>query len=84
MGYNPKDFNPNVTANSLYVSFAGKKLGVIKINSDNQIRSVTIFGIKGNELHRVTCVRASNRDIPILTGECGNKVKETFGVSIQP
>lgn len=84
MGYNPKDPQPNVVANSAYVTTGGKKLAVIKITMDYSVRSVTILGIKGNELHRVNCIRVSNHDIPVWSGECGNKVHEVFGVTIQP
>lgn len=84
MGYNPKDPKPNVVANSAYVTAGGKKLAVIKITMDYSVRSVTILGIKGNELHRVNCIRVSNHDIPVWSGECGNKVHEVFGVTIQP
>lgn len=84
MGYNPKDYKPHVVANSVYVTAGGKKLAVIKIAIDNSMRSVTILGIKGKELHRVSCLRASNHDIPVWSGKCGSKVSETFGVSIQP
>lgn len=84
MGHNPKDFKPHVVANSVYITAGGKKLAVINIAIDNSMRSVTILGIKGKELHRVSCLRASNHDIPVWSGECGNKVGETFGVSIQP
>ena len=84
MGYNPNDFKPKVVANSVYVTAGGKKLAIIKVNMDNSIRSVTIMGIKGNEFHRVGCIRDSNHDIPVWSGVCGNKVREVFGVSIQP
>lgn len=84
MGYNPKDFKPKVVANSVYVTAGGKKLAIIKINMDKSMRSVTIIGIKGDELNRVSCIRASNHDIPVWSGECGNEVHKTFGVSIQP
>lgn len=84
MGYNPKDLKPKVSANSVYVTVGGKKLAVIRVNMDNSMRSVTIMGIQGAELHRVGCIRASNHDIPVWSGECGNEVRKTFGVSIQP
>lgn len=84
MGYDPNTFNPKIDANSVYVSVSGKKLAVIKINMDNSVRSVTIVGIKGNELHRVNCMRNSNHDIPVWSGECGNKIQEVFGVSLHP
>ena len=84
MGYNPKNFKPKVIAKSVYISARGKKLAVIKINMDNSMRSTTIIGIKGNELHRVSCIRASNHDIPVWSGVCGKKIEETFKVSIKP
>lgn len=84
MGHNPEEFKPNIVASSVYVTAGGKKLAVIKIAINNSMRSVTILSIKGNELHRVSCLRASNHDIPVWSGECGNKVSEVFGVSIQP
>lgn len=84
LGYDSNDFNPKVDANSVYLTVKGKKLAVIKINMDNSVRSVTIMGIKGTELHRVTCIRNSNHDIPVWSGECGKKIQEVFGVAIQP
>lgn len=84
MGYNPKDFNPKITANSVYVTAGGKKLAVIKINMNQTMRTVTIMGIKGNEFQRVNCIRASNHDIPVWSGPCGDEVRKTFGVSVQP
>ena len=85
LGYDPNSFNPKVVeANSVYVTVNGKKLAVIKVNMDNSVRSVTIMGIKGTELHRVSCIRNSNHDIPVWSGECGKKIQEVFGVAIQP
>ena len=78
LGYDPNSFNPKVEANSVYVTVNGKKLAVIKVNMDNSVRSVTIMGIKGTELHRVSCIRNSNHDIPVWTGECGKKIQEVF------
>ena len=84
MGGKPEAFKPNMTAKSVYVTAEGKKLAIIKVNMDNAVRMVTIMGIVGDELHRVGCLRASNHDIPVWSGECGKKVNEVFGVSIQP
>jgi hypothetical protein len=84
MGHNPNDFNPKVSANSVYVTTEDKKLAVIKVNIDGSIRSVTVMGLKGDQLLRVSCIRASDHDIPVWSGECGNEVRKTFGVSIQP
>lgn len=84
MGYNPEDFNPRISANSVYVTTGDEKLAVIKVNIDSSIRSVTVMGIKGDQLLRVSCIRASDHDIPVWSGECGNEVRKTFMVSIQP
>lgn len=81
-GYDPKNFNPRVDANSVYVSVNGKKLAVIKINFDDVARSINIMGFQGNELIRVSCFRNSNDDILVFSGECGSKIKEAFGVSL--
>ena len=84
MGYNPENFKPKVDANSVYVTSGSKKLAIIKINLNNSMRSVTIIGIEGKELNRVTCIRASNHEIPVFSGECGNEIYKTFAVKIQP
>ena len=84
LGYDPNTFNPKVEASSVYVVINNKKLAVIKINENNSVRGVTIMGIKGTELHRVNCIRNSNHDIPVWSGECGKKIQEVFGVAIQP
>ncbi|MBP7215645.1 MAG: hypothetical protein KBA52_08445 [Candidatus Kapabacteria bacterium] len=83
-GHNPNTFNPKVETKSAYVNVNGMKLAVIKVNNSNLVRAVTIFGIKGNEAYRVNCIRYSNHDIPVWSGKCGDKVKEVFGVSMQP
>jgi len=82
MGYNANDYNPTVSAGSVYINIGDKKLAVIKVKMDDSMRSVTILGIQGAELLRVSCIRASNRDILLWSGECGNEINKTFGVSI--
>jgi len=84
LGYDPNKFNPKVNANSVYLEVSGEKLAIIKIRFEDVMRSVSIIGIKGNELIRVTCFRYSNHDIPVFAGECGNKVNEAFGIPVQP
>lgn len=80
--------NPNIayqvpiSSQSLFNAVGGKKLMIVRMTVDNSIREVTIMGFKGSEFYRVGCLRASNHDIPVFSGECGKVVKETFGVSI--
>lgn len=78
MDYNSKDFKPKVSASSVYINAYGKKLAVIKVNMGDSMRSVTIMGIEEDELLRVSCIRASDHDIPVWSGECGNEVRKTF------
>ncbi len=82
-GSKEKSFKPKMISNSVYVTAGGKKLAIIKVNSNNAMRTVTIMGIKGDDLHRVACIRPSNHDIPVWSGKCGKKVEEIFGVSIK-
>jgi hypothetical protein len=84
LGHDPSCFKPSISANSVYIDVGGKRLAVIKVQMDNSVRSVTVLGIKGPELHRVSCLRSSNHDIPVWRGECGSKVRQVFGVSVQP
>lgn len=85
MGFDPKTFvNPKVEVRSAYVNIGGKKLVVIRAVSDNTRRLVVIMGFVGTEHLRVNCIRNSNHDIPIFSGACGEKIKEAFGVSIDP
>jgi hypothetical protein len=82
-GFDPADLQPKVYADSVYMSIDGKKLAIIKIKVDNIMRSVTILGIEGSELIRVGCIRGSNHDIPVFSGECGAKVQKAFGLSVK-
>ncbi|MDO8282471.1 MAG: hypothetical protein Q7U10_07595 [Thermodesulfovibrionia bacterium] len=84
MGYDPENFKPQISASSAYVTTGDKKLAIIKVDIDNSVRSVTIIGLEGSELHRVSCIREGSRDIPVWSGECGTEIKKTHGVSIQP
>lgn len=81
-GFDPKTYNPKIDANSVYTVTSGKKLAVIRISIDSQVRAVWVMGFQRNQFVRVSCIRASNHDIPIFSGECGQKITEAFGVSI--
>lgn len=83
-GFDPKTFNPKINVGSLYTVASGKKLAIVKLNMDNQVRTVWIMGFQRGEFLRVTCIRGSNHDIAIFSGECGQKITEAFGVSIRP
>lgn len=71
-----------ISSQSLFNVVGGEKLMIIRMTVDNSIREVSVLGFKGSEFYRIGCLRASNHDIPVFSGECGKVVKETFGVSI--
>lgn len=79
-GYDPKDYKPKLIPSSVLNVVSGKKLGIIKINMENTMRSVTILGFINKDFYRITCLRKSNHDIPVYHGECGRKVKEVFKI----
>lgn len=80
-GYDPESFdNSSFTSSSVYIEPEGRKLAVIRMNMSGA-RSVTVVGIRGDELVRVLCIRPSDHDIPVMRGECGSKVRETFALA---
>lgn len=84
---NGADINPKSEAESMYMVIQGKKLAINKIGlflMGETSRFVAIWGLEGENLIRVTCYRVNNDEISILSGECGNKIKEAFGVSARP
>lgn len=90
-GYDPSLFNPKTVANSQIINIGGSKLAVVKLtmhanatDTQNAVRLVRILGFRKSGATTVGCMRNSNHDIPIFTGECGKKIKEVFGVSVQP
>ena len=83
-GFDPKTFRPLVEANSVYALVGGKKLAVVRLTLDKQVRAMTVLGFNRGDFLRVSCVRASNHDISMFSGPCGDKVTEAFGVSVKP
>lgn len=83
-GHDLKTFKPSVQSNAVYMTVGGKKLAVIKATMNSNVRAVWIIGVQRDQILRVTCLRSSNHDIPIFSGECGARLTEAFGVSIKP
>lgn len=82
-GFDPKTFKPSVQSSSIYVTVEGKKLAIVKATMNDQVRAVWIMGFRRDQFLRVTCLRSSNHDIPIFSGECGSKLTEAFSISLQ-
>jgi hypothetical protein len=81
-GDNSDEYISDIKSSSVYNLVDGKKLAIIKINHNNLMRMATIMGIKGNELVRISCMRSDNRDIPIWSGNCGEEISESLGLTI--
>jgi len=77
---------PKFRSESHYVEIGGMKLAVVRIKVPKIANQVFLFGIKGSELRRVVCIRTAmlEENIPIFSGPCGEKVKETYGISLVP
>ncbi len=88
-GNDVSKFNPHVISDSHFVSVQGKKLGVIKLavftsKNDNKsaVKIVRIMGFTRKGVEAVGCIRYGDEEIPVLTGVCGDKIREVFGVSM--
>jgi len=81
-GYNLNDFKSDINAKSVYMNMSGYKFAIIKLEINKAVRSVTIMGLKQNNLYRITCLRGSNHDIPVWSGTCGNEIKKNFDIKL--
>lgn len=75
---------PELKSESNYIELGTFKLAVVRVKNPQLVNQVFIFGIKGQELKRVACVRTTKfkDSIPLFYGPCGEKIKETFGVEL--
>ena len=76
------DQRVELTSEATYVEVGAKKLIVIRITDQQGVGGVTIAGLVGAELKRVTCAKNSPGAPPISFGPCGKKVAEVFGVKL--
>ena len=82
-GPNPDNPKINISSRSSYVEIGGKRLGIIKM-SVSDTRAVYVVGVAGTEFHRISCLRKSPHEILVMSGICGAKIKDVFGVRLQP
>jgi len=85
-GYSEDLFDGAAISTSHYVMRSGKKLGIVNVSgllkSQNLtvIQLVRVFGLVGDGLATVGCLRLSNETIPVTFGACGEKVNEVFSL----
>jgi len=83
-GLDPGTFDSSdVESSSQYVLVNDKKLAIIRLRSNQTVRAVMVIGHHLGQVVRVSCVRSSDHDIPIWSGECGDTIKKSLGVSIE-
>lgn len=90
-GHDPSLFSPKTVASSQIINIGGSKLAIVKLtmyanttDTRNAVRLVRILGFTKSGAATVGCMRNSDHDIPVFTGECGKKIREVFRVSIRP
>jgi len=74
-----------IEPSSVYINIQNTKLAVIKIKvivNGYVSYQIHIFGIKGNTLMRVACVRQSDEQIPISYGKCNEQINKTYGIDL--
>lgn len=66
---------PKLQAESNYVELGKQKLAVVRIKSPQTANQLFVFGIKGKEFKRVSCIRTTKLEesIPLFYGPCGEK-----------
>jgi hypothetical protein len=80
-----KAFNADqMTAESVYAEIGHKKLAVTKLKVQGITLAVQFLGIVGPELVRVGCVTDQPSDVVVAAAPCNDKIRETFGVSLNP
>lgn len=77
---------PKFDAESHYIESGVMKLAVVRVRSPKVANQVYVYGVKGKVFHRVACAKTKNFDqaIPLFYGPCSDKIREVFGVSINP
>jgi len=60
-----------------------KKLGVVNIEINDMVRMKSIFGFDGNQFIRLSCMRNSTHEIPLVSGACSKELQRIFNVSLK-
>lgn len=85
-GFAKDDFGGSVKSTSHYVILSGKKLGVIEMagylkgTNEAVIRAVRVFGLVKDGMATVGCLQQSSENIPVMSGPCGDKIKDVFSL----
>ena len=77
---------PKLDAESHYIESGAMKLAIVRVRSPKVANQVFVYGIKGKMFHRVACSRTRKFDqaVPLFYGPCSDRIRDVFGVSINP
>jgi hypothetical protein len=80
-GYDPSSYKPKLLADARYLQLERGKLALITARSTG-VRAVWVIGIKGDQFHRISCLRKSDADVSVTQGACAEEIFKVFGVRL--
>lgn len=78
----PPQYEPGIRSHVRLIDVEGKSLAVFRATIDDRFRVVIALGSQDETFLRVSCMRASNHEIPLLRGECGEALATAFGLDL--
>jgi hypothetical protein len=72
----------SITADSVLLNVDSRNIVVTRFHVGLKVPYIQFLGIGGNEMTRVLCMAAPTEDV-IIAGNCADKLKEQFGVSME-
>jgi len=77
-----KAIDPGLSFAPHYVNYPERRLAVVEMRLNQVAIGAAVFGLVGNNFTRVICLDRAGAAVDLRTGECGQKIREVFGVSI--
>ncbi len=68
-----------LSGESLYIEHGKHKLAIVRIRLEDSTPNAVIFGVVGDELVRIACVKKGKGNVTISDGPCYAKIMEVFG-----
>lgn len=79
--FDPVAYRESLHTQSIYMTIAGKRLATTKMRPLGT-RIVHVTGFLGNELVRVVCARDSDKEIIVLSRDCGEAISKAFRIEL--
>ena len=74
--------NFKATPSTSMIEKDGKKLGVIRLNVDGAIPWISVIGIVGKKIIRVTCANPDASGVDVRSRECAEALRADFGTEL--